>query len=475
VAEVQGCLIQLNAISRVFLHPLGMIDIASLESHGLFDRNVPRYTSYPTATHFSNSLRSDLMPEWLQKLNPDERISLYLHVPFCRRVCWFCACRTQGLGDDGRLERYLKALQLEVELVARHLPDRIEVDRVHFGGGTPTLLTPDQLDLILSTIHTHFDLHHDREFSVEIDPNEIDEERLDVLIQHGLNRASIGVQDFDPAIQKAIGREQSYEVTRDCVAMLRSAGVKSLNADILYGLPHQTEARLSQSIEQLIGLNPDRVALYGYAHVPWMAKRQVIIPDDALPSTQQRFRLSELAQTLFQSHGYQSIGIDHFAKPGDGSAIAANTGHLRRNFQGYTDDVSPTLIGLGASSISKFPFGYLQNDPKTGGYYERIEKNEFAVTRGHVFRMDDSLRARAVEMLLCDFKIDFEALGSAFPDESVETLVTLGRHAAEHFDGFVEMRDHVLSIATEGRPLTRIIAQWFDAYEVANTAHSSAI
>ncbi|MEL0225026.1 MAG: radical SAM protein, partial [Gammaproteobacteria bacterium] len=222
------------------------------------------------------------MPEWLQKLNPDEPISLYLHVPFCRRVCWFCACRTQGLGDDGRLERYLKALQLEVELLARHLPDGIEVDRVHFGGGTPTLLTPDQLDFILLTIQTHFDLHHEREFSVEIDPNEIDEERLDVLIQHGLNRASIGVQDFDPEIQKAIGREQSYEVTRDCVAMLRSRGVKSLNADILYGLPHQTEARLSQSIEQLIGLDPDRVALYGYAHVPWMAKRQVMIPDDAL-------------------------------------------------------------------------------------------------------------------------------------------------------------------------------------------------
>ena len=452
-----------------------MLNISRLESHGLFNRNVPRYTSYPTATHFTNSLRADLMHEWLGRLNPKEPISLYLHVPFCRRVCWFCACRTQGLGEDGRLDRYLKALQVEVELVAKHLPVGIEVDRVHFGGGTPTLLTPDQLDALLSTINTHFDLHHEREFSVEIDPNEIDEDRLDVLIRHGLNRASIGVQDFDPEIQKAIGREQSYEVTRDCAAMLRSRGVKSLNADILYGLPYQTEERLSRSIEQLIGLSPDRVALYGYAHVPWMAKRQVMIPDEALPSTRQRFGLSELAKNLFQNNGYQTIGIDHFAKPTDGLAIASNTGHLRRNFQGYTDDVSSTLIGLGASSISKFPFGYLQNDPKTGGYYERIEKNEFAVTRGHVFRMDDALRARAVEMLLCDFAIDFDALGSEFPDDCIKTLVSLGRHATEHFDGFVELQDQVLSIAAEGRPLTRIVAQWFDAYEVANTAHSSAI
>lgn len=160
-----------------------MLNISRLESHGLFNRNVPRYTSYPTATHFTNSLRADLMPEWLGRLNPKEPISLYLHVPFCRRVCWFCACRTQGLGEDGRLDRYLKALQVEVELVAKHLPVGIEVDRVHFGGGTPTLLTPDQLDALLSTINTHFDLHHEREFSVEIDPNEIDEDRLDVLIR----------------------------------------------------------------------------------------------------------------------------------------------------------------------------------------------------------------------------------------------------------------------------------------------------
>lgn len=452
-----------------------MMNLSRLESSGLFDLNVPRYTSYPTATHFSNAMQADVMSDWLSALDPATSISLYFHIPFCRRLCWFCACRTQGLGDDSRLQRYLSALQQEMRLVAQYLPEGVQVGRIHLGGGTPTLLVPQQLDSLLSAVGENFELQKEREFSVEIDPNEIDCERLDVLVNHGMNRVSIGVQDFDPKIQQAIGREQSFEVTEACIAKCRIRGVTSLNADILYGLPYQTEESLERSIEQLMGLNPDRVALYGYAHVPWMAKRQTMIPQEALPPTRARFLMSERAKVIFHGGGYEAIGIDHFAKPTDGLAIAANTGRLRRNFQGYTDDCAPTLIGLGASSISKFSGGYAQNDPKIGGYYERIDNGVFATTRGHVFSGDDALRARAIEMLLCDFSLDLTSLALEFPDQCLATIHELIDDVRERFHEWVELSADRLEIRRDGRPLTRMIAQCFDAYDVANNAHSSAI
>lgn len=445
-----------------------------LAAFGLFDRNVPRYTSYPPATQFRDLSDTSQVGQWLSQLDPAQPISLYAHIPFCRRVCWFCACRTQGLGNDGRLDTYLEVLTEEAQRVSTLLPSALKVSRLHFGGGTPTLLNAQQLLGLIDAIRTHFNLTESAEFSVEIDPNEIDAERLDALIQGGMNRASIGVQDFDPLIQQAIGREQSYKVTRAAVDLLRARGIQSLNADILYGLPHQTEARLVRSIEQLLTLDPDRVALYGYAHVPWMAKRQVMIPEDALPSTEVRYGLSELARETFEAHGYEAIGIDHFAKPTDGLAKAKQSGHLRRNFQGYTDDLAPTLVGLGASAISKLPQGYVQNDPTTAGYQDRIRAGGLASKRGHGFTGEDLLRARAVEMLLCDFTIDLDALQSE-GFAQVEPVAAQAALAASHFGALVRYADRRFSLAPEARPLARIVAQWFDAYEVASTAHSSAI
>lgn len=451
-----------------------MKNLQLLKAFGLFDRNVPRYTSYPPATQFRDIEERDRVSTWLGALPIDRPISLYVHIPFCRRVCWFCACRTQGLGNDGRLQTYLEVLRKEIAMVVRALPAGIQVSRVHFGGGTPTLLDADQLRALTTSVFSAFEFTNAHEFSVEIDPNEIDAHRLDSLVNAGLNRASIGVQDFDPLIQEAIGRPQSYEVTQAAVDLLRSRGIESLNADILYGLPHQTEERLVRSIEQLISLDPDRVALYGYAHVPWVAKRQVMIPEAALPSTEARFALSELARETFQGHGYVPVGIDHFAKAHDGLAVAQSTGHLRRNFQGYTDDLAPTLIGLGASAISKLPSGYLQNDPATGGYQERIQRGQFAVKRGHAFRADDLMRARSVEMLLCDFAIDLTQL-EAEGFGPVDGLAQDAALAAAHFGDCVRYANRRFELVPDARPLARIVAQWFDAYEVASTAHSSAI
>lgn len=254
---------------------------------GLFDAKVPRYTSYPTAPHFSNDVGSNLYGDWISAIKPGSAISLYIHVPFCRRLCWFCACRTQGTQSDSPVIAYLETLKSELRMLVDRLPAGVTLSRLHWGGGTPTLLQPAMMEDLAKSILDVVPLGKNAEFSVEIDPNEIDADRLDALADAGMNRASIGVQDFDDEIQKTIGRIQSYDITRDAVDMIRERGIASLNADILYGLPHQTKTRMTESVQKLLSLSPDRVALYGYAHVPWMAKRQQLIPSDALPTPEQ--------------------------------------------------------------------------------------------------------------------------------------------------------------------------------------------
>ncbi|MFN6980193.1 MAG: oxygen-independent coproporphyrinogen III oxidase, partial [Gemmobacter sp.] len=336
------------------------------------------------------------------------------HVPFCRRLCWFCACRTQGTQTDAPVRAYVETLVAELHLLARHLPPGVTLSRVHWGGGTPTLLPPEAMTALATAVFDVLPRGPGAEFSVEIDPNEIDADRLDALAAAGMTRASIGVQDFDPEIQTAIGREQSYEVTRDVAAAIRARGVQSLNADILFGLPHQTPARIADSVHKLLSLAPDRVALYGYAHVPWMSRRQQLIPSDAIPSPAERLGLFGIARQMFAHAGYAEIGIDHFALPDDGLARAQRAGTLRRNFQGYTDDTAPVLIGLGASSISRFPQGYAQNLAGTGDYTRAVREGRFATHRGHAFGGEDLLRGRIIEALMCDFAVRRAELESRF-------------------------------------------------------------
>lgn len=370
---------------------------------GLFDARVPRYTSYPTAPHFGSDIGPSDFARWIEAVPQGSSVSLYIHVPFCRRLCWFCACRTQGTTSDEPVIAYVETLKAELALLRAHLPRGVRLSRLHWGGGTPTLLSADLMRSLADTIFDVVPLAEDGEFSVEIDPNEIDDARLDALAAAGMNRASIGVQDFDPLIQKAIGREQSYQLTRDVAERIRARGVASLNADILYGLPFQTGPRISDSVQKLLTLSPDRVALYGYAHVPWMSRRQQMIPSDAMPTPEERLSLFETARKLFLWDGYVEVGIDHFAKPEDGMAKALKAGTLRRNFQGYTDDTAPVLIGLGASSISRFPQGFAQNASATAAHTKAIREGRFSTHKGHAFRGEDTLRARIIEALMCDF------------------------------------------------------------------------
>ncbi|MBV7377527.1 oxygen-independent coproporphyrinogen III oxidase [Maritimibacter dapengensis] len=445
-----------------------------LRKLGLFDARVPRYTSYPTAPHFAGGVGSDQVSHWIQAIPSGSEISLYIHVPFCRRLCWFCACRTQGTSNAGPVRAYVDSLMQELATLKSRLADDVRISHLHWGGGTPTLLEPDMIADLAAAIFDVAPLGPNAQFSVEIDPNEIDGARLDALAAAGLNRASLGVQDFDPMIQEVIGRPQSYEITKKAVDGLRARGIKSLNVDLLYGLPHQTKARMADSVQKVLSLDPDRIALFGYAHVPWMARRQTLIPTEALPSPEGRLELFNTARDLFVADGFAEIGIDHFARPEDGLKTAHDAGTMRRNFQGYTEDSSPVLIGLGASSISRYPQGYAQNEPATSKYQLRVRNGELPIAKGHAFTANDKLRGRVIEHLLCDFRVDFNATAAELGANPAAT-----RALAEGLDqvlpGTFDLADGVLTIRDASRPLARIIARYFDAYEMNAEGHSQAV
>ena len=451
-----------------------MITKAQLAKLGLFDAKVPRYTSYPTAPHFGRDIGASDFASWIQAIPQGGKISLYVHVPFCRRLCWFCACRTQGTQSDKPILAYLETLKTELKMLGENLPEGVRLSRLHWGGGTPTLLQPWMMEELAGAIKEIAPFAEDTEFSVEIDPNEIDGVRLDALAAAGMNRASIGVQDFNEEIQHSIGRLQGYDITKWAADEIRARGVASLNADILYGLPHQSKARITESVQKLLSLNPDRVALYGYAHVPWMAKRQQMLPSDALPTPQERLELYETARRLFLWDNYTEIGIDHFATAEDGLSVALKAGRLRRNFQGYTDDTADVLIGVGASSISKFPQGFAQNAPATGAHTAAIREGHFSTARGHAFTDEDRLRSRMIEQLMCEFRIDATEMCDTF-GVSPEKIRKMLDDSAAQFAGLLRVDDTGLHIPPDARPLTRMIARSFDAYELSKAGHSSAI
>ncbi len=454
--------------------PNRMTQISQLAEFGLFDARVPRYTSYPTAPHFSADVGPSDFAQWVRAIKPYSQISLYLHVPFCRRLCWFCACRTQGTSSDAPLRAYAKTLLAEIDLLRAILPQGVTLSRLHWGGGTPTLMPAAMITELGQAIFALAPLAKGGEFSVEIDPNEIDAARLRALTDLGMNRASIGVQDFDPEVQTAIGRSQPFYLTRQVGDMIRDAGIFALNVDILFGLPHQTEARMAESVMQLISLSPSRVALYGYAHVPWMSRRQQMIPTAALPTPQERLHLFELASDLLGEAGYQAVGIDHFALSEDNMAKAAKTGQLRRNFQGYTDDTADVLLGLGASSISRLPQGFAQNASRTADYAAAIENKRFSVQRGHRFSPEDHLRGAMIEQLMCEFRIDRARIAQrlGYHPAALDELLNTSFAA---FQSVVTLDAEGLKVPPEARPLTRLIAQSLDGYNRAAAQHSAAV
>lgn len=439
-------------------------------------RATPRYTSYPTAPHFQKGFAEDRYRDWLSKLDANEPVSLYLHVPFCRQMCWYCGCNMKLASKYGPVGDYARTLRKEVALTADALPGRMTISHLHWGGGTPTALKPDDLAALMDDVCARWDFAPDAEIAIESDPRTLTPEMAARIGAMGFTRASFGVQEFDPRVQEAINRVQPPEMVRASVDQLRAGGVTGINFDLIYGLPFQTVESLVETVRICAEMRPDRVALFGYAHVPWMAKNQRMIPEDALPDAAERSAQAKAAAKALIAEGYVAIGLDHFALPEDNLAIAARAGTLRRNFQGYTTDQAETLIGMGATSIGRTQSGYLQNISETGAWSRAVEAGHLPVGKGLPFTDDDRLRAEVIERLMCDGHVDAAAIGQSHGVPDGWWADAFRALAEMEADGLLTLSHGIVQMTPQGRPLVRIAAAAFDAYLHDSSArHSVAV
>ncbi len=423
---------------------------------------VPRYTSYPTAPNFTPAVDSTEYRRWLRRLPPGGDVSIYLHVPFCRAMCWYCGCHTSVSRRQAPVSRYAHYLAEEIKLVAGELPSRMRIGHLHWGGGTPTLLSPEDVAMIGGVIKDRFDFGERAEIAVEIDPRTLTPDAAEAFARSGTNRASLGVQTFDPAVQWAINRVQSYEMTAGAIAMLRQAGIGAVNFDLIYGLPLQTVQSCLNTVGQALKLRPERLSVFGYAHVPSFKPHQRKIDAADLPSPAQRQDQEQAIAQALTTAGYVRIGLDHFALPDDALAVAAATGSLHRNFQGYTVDQCQTLIGFGASAIGRLPDGFVQNSTRIPEYERRIGNGQPAVVRGCALTEEDSYRAAVIEQLMCRYRADIGSL-----DVPLDQLQA---------DGLVRRTGGLVEVTDEARPLVRAVAAAFDAYLAgSNSVHATAV
>ncbi|MFD1332079.1 oxygen-independent coproporphyrinogen III oxidase [Methylopila musalis] len=447
--------------------PLRLSDIAA--------RAAPRYTSYPTAPQFEESVDAQAYGRWLETLSgSDAPASLYLHVPYCRSICSYCGCAAKATLRDEPLVAFAARLRREIALVAERAGP-LTVTHLHWGGGTPNVLPADLFRRVLDDIRARFALAPGAEHAVEIDPRHLTPETIATLAAGGVTRVSLGVQDFDPAVQQAIGRVQPFEMVRAAVEGLREAGLAGLNMDLIYGLPLQTLGSIRDTAARAAALRPDRIALFGYAHVPWMRPHQRLLDEAALPDPALRVELAETARETLLDAGYVAIGIDHFARPDDGLATALADGALRRNFQGYTTDDAPVLLGFGPTAIGRLPQGYVQNVADIAGWGRAVDERRLPVARGRALTPDDRLRGAVIESLLCVFEVDLDGIArrhGASPDVFAPALAELETLRRQ---GFVALAGGRLTILHDGPALARIVASAFDAYLTTSARHSLAV
>jgi oxygen-independent coproporphyrinogen III oxidase len=439
-------------------------------------RPVPRYTSYPTAPHFHEGVGRETYRAWLAALPPKAALSLYLHVPFCDTLCWFCGCHTKITRQYAPIAAYLDALIEEIGNVGAAVAKDARVMHIHWGGGSPTILEPGDIGRLVDALRRAFDVDAQAEFAVEVDPRGMDEARIAALCEGGLTRVSVGVQDFDPAVQAKINRAQSVAETKSVVDAFRARGVRSLNIDAIYGLPGQGEAQLMRTLDEVLRLSPDRIALFGYAHVPWMKRHQTRISEAEMPDVVARHAQAEMAAERLVAAGYARIGVDHFALAGDALAEAARAGAVQRNFQGYTVDPADALIGLGASAIGRLPQGYVQNESAIAQYQRKIRGHDFAVVRGLALTDEDRARANVIERLMCDLAFSSDTLQGAAPELASALAASAQEAIQADEDGFVEPTPDGFRVTARGRPFVRAIAARFDAYlPQTHKRHSVAV
>jgi oxygen-independent coproporphyrinogen-3 oxidase len=448
----------------------GVSDIAQL-----FAARVPRYTSYPTAPNFHAGVDEDIYRNWLAALDSSTPLSLYVHIPFCDTLCWFCGCHTTVVNRYAPVSDYLDVLLEEIALIAGACGSGGHVTHLHWGGGSPTMLRVADIERLGAALRAAFPFAAGSEFATEIDPRGFRAETAEALVAAGLTRASIGIQDCNAEVQQAINRRQSNEETAHAVSLLRGLGVGSLNIDLVYGLPHQSVESVLRTIDFAVSLDPDRLAVFGYAHVPHFKKHMALIPEKALPGVDERFRQYEAVRERLVARGYVPVGLDHFAKPGDGLARMLAEGRLSRNFQGYTTDTASALIGLGASAIGALPQGYVQNIADVPGYRSAVHSGRLPIARGVALSSEDRLHRAAIERLMCDMKVDLAVLARSYgagPDAFAGALDRLAPLLAKNiavYDGTV------LSVPDAWRSAVRLVCAEFDTYLEAGSRHALAV
>ncbi|MFN4311185.1 MAG: oxygen-independent coproporphyrinogen III oxidase [Ferrovibrio sp.] len=425
---------------------------------------VPRYTSYPTAPHFQAVDNDRAWRAWLGDLPDESAFNLYVHVPFCRQMCWYCGCHTQVVKNDDTLERFLALLLREIDQTLPYLPSRPRLTGLHFGGGTPSILGGDGLQRVAEKLYRHFTPEPGAEIAIELDPRRFEAELIPGLKALGINRTSLGVQSLDESVQAAINRRQPLDMVARTVDMLREAGIESLNLDLIYGLPRQTVENVVGTVQQSLMLKPDRVALFGYAHVPWMKAHQARIDTASLPDTAARFAQEAAAAQVLVENGFCRVGLDHFARPDDRLAQHAVNGELHRNFQGYTTAVGEVLLGFGPSAISTLPQGYAQNVASVASWRQAVHNGDLPVARMRALSQEDILRRAVIEELMCHLNVDLATMATRHGlrpdlfDADLPRLELLERQ------GVVERHGYRVVINEAARPLARQVCAAFDSY-----------
>lgn len=439
----------------------------------LLERTAPRYTSYPAAPHFGPSVGSETYAGWLAALPAQSRLSLYFHVPFCQEICFYCGCHTKATHRRAPIDAYAERLRHELRMVGETTAAR-GVGSIHWGGGTPSILAENWLSALHHAISGTFEISSETEHAIELDPRHLTLELVETLAGMGVNRASLGVQDFSPHVQAAAGRVQPFEKVARAVDLLRRTGIAKLNLDLMYGLPRQGVDDVRNSIALAVSLRPQRMALFGYAHVPWFKANQRQIDTGELAGPAERLEQAEAGRELLIASGYQAIGLDHFALPDDELAQAFQAKQLKRNFQGYTTDRADGLLGFGASAIGSLPQGFVQNAPDHAGYARAIDAGRPATVRGLALTPDDRARGRIIEDLMCYLEADTGALLEMAdgPDDQQERK----RLAPYEAEGMVRIDGSRVVVTAQGRPFVRLIAAAFDA-RMANAPprHSAAV
>jgi oxygen-independent coproporphyrinogen-3 oxidase len=444
-----------------------VIQIPSWELIKKYDRPGPRYTSYPTAPEWTDAFKATQYEEHLARADQEKGpLSIYVHLPFCREMCRFCGCNVIATHDRTRADAYLDVLEKEVALVASRLKDRRAVSQLHWGGGTPTFLDEKQLVRCHEILARHFQFTKDAEKAIEIDPAITRKSQIEVLAKLGFNRISMGVQDFDAKVQEVVGRIQGEKETADLVQAARDNGFKGVNLDLIYGLPYQTPGTWEKTLERILAIHPDRMAVFGFAYVPWSKPHQRLLPQEALPKTEQRVELFLGAVEAFTKAGYRLIGLDHFALESDELAIAQSGGYLYRNFQGYTVRPAEDTVAFGMTSISDIGGAYAQNAHKLKDWADQVEAGVVPVERGASMSADDVMRRFTINRVMCLLKLDLREVAQKFGPEARAALEAdlAGGVKELQDDGLVTFDGDVLKVTPLGQLLVRNVAMLFDAY-----------